>query len=89
MPGVPPKTGKRRFVIDIDEEVYDKLRVHLSIYGTQKAFFEVIITDMIKLMEEHGPAFIAAVLERRLEMNQFFQGYIHSTRKEESSGDTL
>jgi len=56
-----------RLSIEITEEQAAKL-YRLVPWGVKKEMFSVIIDDVIKLLETHGEILIAAILTRKLKM---------------------
>ena len=64
------KDWNPRLSVEVTEEQYNKLS-KLIPWGNKKRFFGVIIDDVIRLLEEHGQKFFAAVLTRSIKLEEY------------------
>jgi len=60
-----PEKYRPRLSIEITEEQNAKL-YRLVPWGVKRELFNVIIEDVIEILETHGEIFIAAILARKL-----------------------
>ena len=65
----PIKTYRPRLSIEITEEQNKELR--RIPWGVKNAMFSIIVDDVIKKLKSHGTIFIAAVLDRKLEIDDY------------------
>lgn len=59
-----------RLSVEITEEQHRKLQ-NLIDWGLKKHIFNCIIEDLIKMIEENGEVFLAAILSRRIGLRNF------------------
>lgn len=57
--------NKRRISFEVSDEQYCKLKDHLP-YGLMSKVLAAVTEDMVVMLDEFGPAFIIAVLEKRI-----------------------
>jgi len=76
MPRVAKPTEKwaPRFTISVTPEQYWKIKNHLP-YGMQRALFNIIIDDMIKMIDTYGEHFIIALLQKEISYRTIMERY--------------
>ncbi len=80
-----PKTKYRpRLVIECTQEQKLLVSKHIE-HGMQHRFFEAIIEDIVRLLEEFGYIFVLYVLERRFSYRSSLEEYENSRPSDPSS----
>lgn len=80
-----PKTKYRpRLVIECTQEQKTIVSTHIE-HGMQHRFFEAIIEDVTKLLNEFGYTFVLYVLERRFSYRDSLEEYANSRPVDPSS----
>ena len=64
------KLYRPRLSIELTEEQQIKL-LRLIPWGVKNKLFSIIVDDVIRLMEEHGQRFLAAVLTKAVELENW------------------
>lgn len=64
------KDWSPRLTLELTEEQYNKL-LKLIPWGIKRKLFSVIIDDIIRLIENHGQKFIAAILTRSIKLEEY------------------
>lgn len=65
---MPSTQYRPRLSIDLTEEQRDALDRILGQYGLQRAVFSVIVDDLIKSVDEHGPKIISGLVARAIKL---------------------
>lgn len=63
------KPYRPRLSIELTEEQAQALRDYIP-WGVKNALFQTIVDDVIKMVKKHGQTFVAAILERKIELNK-------------------
>ena len=61
---------KPRLSIELSREQFDKLQ-SLIPWGQKRQIFSPIVDDIIRLTEEHGQTFLAALIARAINLEDF------------------
>lgn len=64
------KSYRPRLSIELTEEQQVKL-LRLIPWGVKNKLFSIIVDDVIRLMEEHGQKFLAAVLTKAIQLEDW------------------
>ncbi len=64
------KSYRPRLSIELTDEQQVKL-LRLIPWGVKNKLFSIIVDDVIRLMEEHGQKFLAAVLTRAIKLEDW------------------
>ena len=64
------KDYRPRLSIELTDEQQVKL-LRLIPWGVKNKLFSIIVDDVIRLMEEHGTKFLAAVLNKDIELKDW------------------
>lgn len=59
-----------RLSVEITEEQRSEL-VRLIPWGVKSQLFSIIVDDIIRLLRKHGESFLAAVLTRKLKLEEY------------------
>ena len=59
-----------RLSVEITEQQANELRRCLA-YKTRKPLFSAIIDDIIRLYDEHGEMFLAAVIDKKITLEEY------------------
>jgi len=66
----PDKSYRPRLSIEITDDQNADLKALIP-WGVKNALFSIIIDDVIKKLKAHGTIFIAAVLQRKIELDDY------------------
>lgn len=73
----PEKSYRPRLSIEITEEQNSDLKALIP-WGVKNALFSIIIDDVIKKLKSHGSMFIAVILDRKIELDDYVQFEVKS-----------
>ena len=74
---MPRAKYRPRFVIECTQEQKNVVSTHIE-HGMQRKFFEAIVEDITKLLDEFGYVFVLYVLERRFSYRGSLEEYANS-----------
>lgn len=64
------KPYRPRLSIEISEDQYADLKAMIP-WGVKNALFSIIIDDVIGKLKAHGTIFLAAVLDRKIKLDEY------------------
>ena len=67
---MPTNIYRPRLSVEITSEQQQALQKHLD-HGMQKKLFNIVISDVIRMMEKHGRTFLAAVIMHKLSYEDY------------------
>lgn len=67
------KDWNPRLSIEIDPETFRKLQTLIP-WGVKNQLFIIIIEDLIKALEDHGPMVIGAILSGKIKLVDMLKG---------------
>ena len=78
------KSYRPRLSIELTDEQQVKL-LRLIPWGVKNKLFSIIVDDVIRLMEEHGTKFLAAVLTKDIELKDWSSVEVENESKDSNS----
>ena len=67
---MPTNVYRPRLSVEITEEQQHALQKHLD-HGMQKKLFNIVVSDVIRMMEQYGRNFLAAVIMHKLSYQDY------------------
>lgn len=62
-----------RLSIDLGEERFKKLQ-ELMPWGVRNQLFRIIVDELIKMLEDHGPMVVGAILSEKVKLTDILKG---------------
>ena len=81
------KSYRPRLSIELTDEQQVKL-LRLIPWGVKNKLFSIIVDDVIRLMEEHGQKFLAAVLTKAIQLEDWSSVEVKKDEQGSSSEGT-
>jgi hypothetical protein len=69
------RNSKPRITFEVTQEQYDVLKQHLE-RGFQKKVFSIVVDDIVEMLKQYGPHFVAALLRKEATYKEMMCEYM-------------